>query len=124
MKTKKVGELGEKIARSYLEKKGYRILDTNFCFRTSRGPQKGELDIVAKKDDVISFMEVKTLSSLNGPVRPEEKVNSAKRKKIIRSAEYWLAKNKIPLDSKWEIGVIAVNINFEKKKAAVRHLAI
>jgi len=79
---------------------------------------------VAKKDDVISFMEVKTLSSLNGPVRPEEKVNSAKRKKIIRSAEYWLAKNKIPLDSKWEIGVIAVNINFEKKKAAVRHLAI
>ncbi len=122
--TKKIGELGERIARSYLKKKGYRILDTNFYFRPSQSPLKGEIDIVAQKDDVVSFMEVKALSRPKGSVRPEEKVNSAKIKKIEKSAEYWLAKNNIPLDSKWEIGVIAINIDLEKKKARVRHLTV
>ena len=44
--TKTIGDLGEKIAESYLKKKGYKILDKNY-FKTRSAVSKGEIDIVA-----------------------------------------------------------------------------
>ena len=61
MSTKEIGSLGEKIAQEYLKNKGYQILDRNYSFRIPASPQKGEIDIIAKKEDIISFIEVKTL---------------------------------------------------------------
>lgn len=54
-KNKQIGDLGEEIAREYLEAKGYRILDTNlklFC---------GEIDILAEYRKTIVLVEVKTV---------------------------------------------------------------
>lgn len=124
MDTKEIGNLGEKIAQKYLRSKGYSILDKNFCFRIPGSPQEAEVDIIAKKDGVISFVEVKTLQSTGWSkiISPEDKVDFFKRKKIIVAAEYWLTKNGIPLDSKWEIGVLAITVNQSDKKARVRYL--
>lgn len=123
METKRVGNLGESIARNYLEKKGYGILAQNYFFRMPGNPQKGEIDIIAKKGDLITFFEVKTLTK-NGrgrasTISPEEKVNFAKQRKLVRAAESWLVKNKIPLNSKWQIDVLAVEI--VDGKAGVSH---
>ena len=49
MSTKGVGDFGERIAEKYLKDKGYQILDKNYSFRIPGNPQKGEIDIVAKK---------------------------------------------------------------------------
>lgn len=114
-----IGSFGEKIARRFLENKGYKIICENYSFRIPRGPQIGEVDIIAEKEKIICFVEVKTLKTSRFPLSPEEKVNFPKRKRLIKTAESWLSKNKIPLDSKWQIDIIAVII--EDKKARVSH---
>lgn len=122
MNSKKVGSFGERIAEKYLKDKGYQILDRNFSFRIPGSPQKGEIDIIAKKDDIISFIEVKTLKIGGGQssaISPEEKVNFPKQRKLRETAESWLMKKKIPLNSKWQIDVISVMI--KKGKAEISH---
>jgi len=119
MDSKKLGELGEKTACEFLQKKGYKILDRNYSFFVS-GPQKGEIDIIAEKNDTISFVEVKTLTS-DKIIRPEEKVDFIKQRKIIKSAQSWLIKNNIPLDSKWQIDIVAIKMDILNNKARIRH---
>jgi putative endonuclease len=120
MDSKKLGNLGEKIAADYLKKKGYQILEKNYTskFRTGRG--RGEIDIVAKKEGIITFIEVKSLSS-DGGIQPEEKVNYQKRKKIIKTANFWLMGKKIPLDVKWKIDVISLRMDLKNNKIKLRH---
>jgi len=114
MDKKGIGNFGEKIAENYLRNKGYQILDKNYTFRIPGNPQKGEVDIVTKKGDIISFVEVKTLKRKEGFL-PEDKVNFSKRKKLRVAAESWLMKNKVPLNSKWQIDVISIKIDSGKK---------
>lgn len=128
MNSKETGSLGEKIALNYLKNKNYQILDKNYSFRIPSSPQKGEIDIIAKKEDTITFVEVKTLISQSetegwvvGGWRPEEKVNFQKQRKLTKTAESWLLKRKIPLDSKWQIDIISLNIDFNNKQAKIRH---
>ena len=53
------GELGEKICSAYLSKKGFNILERNYT------KKYGEIDIIAQKDGVIHFIEVKSIKLLN-----------------------------------------------------------
>jgi len=114
-----MGKLGEDIAAKYLQNKGYQILERNFPRKVSRF-LKSEIDVIVKKGDIISFVEVKT-SKENPSFFPEEKVNFKKKRKLIRSAESWLLKRKIPLDSKWQIDIIAIEIDLQSKKPKISH---
>jgi len=121
MNSRQVGFIGEKIALNYLKNKGYQILDKNYSSRVSTGPKIGEVDIIAKKSDIISFIEVKTLRLAQGePFSPEEKVDFGKQRKLVKTAESWLMKKKIPLNSKWQIDVITIELNLNKK-AKINH---
>lgn len=82
-----LGRVGEDLACTYLEQQGYKILARNF-----RMHRFAEIDIVAEKKGCISFIEVKTRSSLYYG-RPEASVTLAKRRKIMRCAEYYLQIN-------------------------------
>ena len=122
MKQKQLGVLGEKIAENYLKNKGYQILDRNYFFRIPGNPKSGEVDIIAQKNGIISFIEVKTLtqtcggrSSASSAIAPEKKVNFSKQRKLRKTAESWLMKKKIPLNSKWQIDIMAIEINSDKK---------
>jgi len=124
MDKKELGKKGEKIAESYLLKKGYKILEKNFLIKRKGGVFLGEIDLIAKKDDVFHFIEVK--SGWRGFYEkdnffPELKVNFQKRQKLTKLAEIWLTKNKFPLDVKWQIDVISVIINPDFKKAKICH---
>lgn len=125
MDSKQTGIWGEKIAENYLMKKGYQILDKNYSTNFNSGPKRGEVDLVTKKDNIISFIEVKTQTQNQREqfslIRPEQKVNFLKQRKIIKTAEFWLMEKKIPLDSKWQIDVIAIKIDFKSKLAKIRH---
>lgn len=133
MSTKETGKLGEKIAEDFLKNKGYKILDRNYAFRIF-GPQKGEIDIIAKNKGTICFVEVKALrrSAPQGKRQicggqtsaffPELKVNFQKQRKIIKSAQSWLMRNKIPLDSQWRMDVVSVIIDEDGGKTEIRHL--
>ena len=119
MSTKEIGSFGERIAEKYLKNKGYQILDKNYCFRIPGNPQKGEIDIIAKNEDIIHFVEVKSIRGPSSVISPEEKVNWLKKKKIIKAAESWLMKKKLSLNSKWQIDVISIKIN--RDKAKIKH---
>lgn len=79
---KKVGVMGEKIAKEYLEQEGYTILETNFYCRF------GEIDIIAKLNNEISFIEVKTRKQIIYGF-PAESVNKNKRNHIYKSAGFY-----------------------------------
>ena len=82
--TRRLGLYGEDLACKYLQAQGYTILERNFRCR-----RFGEIDIVASKAGVLSFIEVKTrCSSRYG--KPVEAVTLAKQRKIYRVAQYYL----------------------------------
>lgn len=121
MDTKRLGNLGERIAGNFLMRKGYEILGKNYSSKFVSGPKRGEIDLVAKKDDIISFVEVKTLLS-EGSFLPEDRVDFQKQRKIVKTAESWLMENKISLDLPWQIDIIAISLDLDAKKAKIRHL--
>ena len=144
MDPKKIGNFGERIACRYLEGKGYKILEKNY-FKNWSAAKKGEIDIIAKprrnifsslwdkKNDTIHFVEVKTIRQNFGQQKnfpslrreevflPEEKVNFQKRRKLITLAQIWLSENNIPLESKWQIDIIAIRVDLNAKKAKIKH---
>ena len=77
------GKLGEDAAAKFLEAQGYKIVARNFRIRSA------EIDIIAQKDDVIVFVEVKARSDIRHGL-PSEAVNLRKQKKIIEAAEVFL----------------------------------
>lgn len=83
---RKFGILGEDIATCYLKDLNYEIIERNFRCRS------GEIDIIAKDEDELVFVEVKTRSNLICG-NPAEAVNSLKMKHIYRVAEYFIYKN-------------------------------
>ena len=78
----KSGTKGERVAAQYLEKKGYEILENNYRVSGS------EVDLIAKKNDTLCFVEVKTRGSDDYGL-PEEYVDWRKRRKIIRAAKIY-----------------------------------
>lgn len=112
---RKIGDLGEKIARKYLGKNGYKIVERNYTKRW------GEIDIVASKDKAIIFIEVKTLEKGSRYGLPEEKVNYFKQQKLLRTAQTYLMEKKYPEDISWQIDLISVELDYRRKKANLRH---
>ncbi len=87
--SKNIGNFYEHMAADYLEKQGYCILEKNF-----RSP-KGEIDIIAKDEEYLCFIEVKFRSSeKNGS--PECAVNSKKQKRLSDAALYYLMQKGYP----------------------------
>ncbi len=97
---KQTGQDGEALARRYLEWHGYRIREVNWrC-------EYGEIDIVAEKDNVIVFVEVRTRRG-GGVERAFESIDSRKRAKLIALAEVYLSLHGCD-ERKWRIDVIAI----------------
>ena len=124
MDSKKLGILGERVAEKYLLGKGYKILEKNYYKKLSN-VSKGEIDIITKKDGVISFIEVKAAvvvpEGTPEDFLPEDRFNFKKQKQLIKLSQIWLVENTIPLDSKWQIDVIGISIDINSKKAKIRH---
>ena len=77
---KKLGTEGERMAEQYLVGKGYKILERNY--RAGRS----EIDLIATKEDVLVFVEVKTRSRLDFGM-PEDWVDEKKAEMITDGAE-------------------------------------
>lgn len=98
MKTPKqiTGTLGEERASELLSKKGYKIIETNYRFK------KAEVDIIAKNDLFLVFVEVKTRKN-NKFGNPEEFVSERKIELFQETAEYYMEENNISLNLRFDI---------------------
>ena len=116
----KLGELGEKIACRYLRKKGYRIAETRFA--NSQGVRIGEIDIIAEKDKMLVFIEVKTRNaSYQERYTPEANINKRKLFKLNKIAQVYLHQKK-KLQRSYRFDAISIFYNHENKKALVKHI--
>ncbi len=87
MNTKTLGKYGEIKAQQYLKKNKYKILKTNFNCKL------GEIDIIATKNNIVIFIEVKCKSSKKFGL-PREMVTLNKQNKLKLVATYYLQINK------------------------------
>ena len=78
-----VGKEGEKLAANYLMKKGFEVIERNYRYR------RFEIDIIAKKEKTLVFVEVKTRSA-NYFGEPEEAVGEKQSSQIIEAAENFI----------------------------------
>lgn len=96
MTKKEIGDFGERAVAYYMEKKGYKILSRNFRIKG------GEIDIIAEKDGIIAFVEVKTrapdyLSS------GFEAVTKRKKQLIVRASEMYSLKFPHDLQPRFDV---------------------
>ena len=107
-----IGKLGEDLSAKFLIDIGYEILDRNFH------STYGEIDIIAKNEKYVVFVEVKTRSSLDYGY-PYEFVNNKKQRRLIITAEYYL-KTKGIRDYQLRFDIIEIlNLN---NSTYVRHI--
>ncbi|MEO8516864.1 MAG: YraN family protein [Flavobacterium sp.] len=99
-----LGKLGEEMAVSFLQEAGYAILETNFVF------QKAEIDIIAKKDNVLAVVEVKTRSSVEFG-SPQDFVNPKKIKLLVKAIDEYVIKNDFDFDIRFDIIAVHKNAN-------------
>ena len=85
MSTKTTGDYGEKLACEYLQKQGFKILQTHFLIRG------GEIDIIAMDGEYLVFVEVKTRLTHEYGL-PVESMTKWKINHLLRSAQFYIQK--------------------------------
>ena len=138
----KIGKIGEDCACEYLEKNAYKIVDRNYLKKW------GEIDIVARKNKKIHFVEVKSVSRDFSPVdnvirpirsgdtlralatsnginetmgsyRPEDNMHPWKLKRLGRAIQSYLLDKDIPDDVDWQFDVATVYLDMDKKLSRI-----
>jgi putative endonuclease len=108
------GRAGEAHARAWLEGHGYTTIATNWRCAS------GELDLVMQDGDELAFVEVKTRTG-DRFGHAAEAVSDAKRRKLLASAEWFLAEHPEHQDRIWRIDIIAVTIDPRDGTASIEH---
>lgn len=105
------GVRGEELACKYLIEHEYELIAVNWrAF-------KYEIDIIAKKDNTIVFVEVKTRAT-HAFGSPEESINSYKENHLISGAEVYLERNNIDMECRFDV----ISIVMDKRGAELRHI--
>ena len=91
MNTRKIGTVQEQRVAGWLKQHGYDIVEHNFSCRF------GEIDLIARKDGYLIFVEVKYRSNL-GYGSPCEAVDHRKQKRISNAAAFYLRRYGYPMD--------------------------
>jgi putative endonuclease len=132
---RKTGNLGEDLACRFLMKHGYTIVERNYLKKC------GEIDIIAKKKDILYFIEVKAVSadylsdkynlpnissvsdetSIDGYFRPEDNVHPWKLQRLARTIQIYLLERNVSPETSWQFDVITVYID---KKRLVSKVSI
>ena len=117
-----IGKIGEALAKSFLVKHNFSIVETNY--RT----KYGEIDIIAQKDNKLRFIEVKSVKVRdisyikNLKVNPEDNLTMEKWRKMIISIETYLKHKNILNKTKHQIDLACIYINIEKREGRVKFL--
>ncbi len=121
-KHNEIGEKGEVIVSNFLKRKGFLILDRNYRKKW------GELDIVAEKDGIVHFVEVKTVvrKAFKGKFleggdrfRPEDNMHPYKIKRLQRVIQTYLL-DKYKKDPYWQFDLACLFYDPENNIAKIR----
>jgi putative endonuclease len=106
-----LGKLGENLATDFLKAHGYTILQNNWRFGSD------EIDILAKKENFLIVVEVKTRKS-DFFGSPETAVNRTKQKFLIREANAYILKENLDMEVRFDI----ISIVTRKAEPVIEHI--
>lgn len=124
-KHNETGATGEEIASKFLEKRGFFIVCRNYRKKW------GELDIIAQKDAVLHFVEVKTVSrkSYGGNFeqeinnyRPEDNMHQWKIQRLRRAIQTYLLEKYRAAEPDWQFDLACVFLDQERRVAKVKFM--
>ena len=91
-----VGKSGEDFCEEYYRKRGYIIRERNYHSRY------GEVDLIAEKDNLIVFVEVKTRNE-NTVEAPSASVTKGKQKKLMLTAMKYMENEPVSVFSRFDV---------------------
>ncbi|PXY45045.1 YraN family protein [Flavobacterium hydrophilum] len=110
-----LGKKGEDLAVEYLLQNDYKILERNWVF------QKAEIDILAKKDNFLAVIEVKTRSSLDFGL-PQDFVKPKKIQLLIKAVNAYINDREKDFEDDLEIRFDIIAIHKSQESFAIEHL--
>lgn len=102
-----LGKKGEQLAAQFLESLGYQIIALNWH------EKKFEIDIIAQLENELIFVEVKTRNT-DYFGNPAEAVTPTKQKHLVEGANFYIEKNEIDLESRFDVIAVILNNNQQK----------
>ena len=106
-----LGIKGEQLAVDFLIKNNYEIIERNYRF------EKAEVDIIAKKDDTLAIVEVKTRSTTDFG-NPEDFVKPKQIKNLVKAVDEYVTVNNLNLDVRFDV----IAIVKKEKQYGIEHL--
>lgn len=101
MNKRVIGGYKEDLAAEYLIQRGYTIIDRNFSCKS------GEIDIIAKDEEYLCFIEVKYREN-NKYGEALESVNHKKQQKLFKCANIYILANKLAKNQNYRFDVVAI----------------
>lgn len=103
IEAKEWGRKAEEIVRHFLISKGYTIRDFNWRPKTS----KSEIDIIAQKDDILAFVEVKARSDKD--MDPADALTADKIRSLVRGANSYLDSQEFDFFYRFDVATVSGN---------------
>lgn len=124
---RKTGNLGEDLASRFLMKQGFNIIERNYLRKC------GEIDIVAKNNGKLHFIEVKSVSCETMPdvshetiakddFKPEDNIHSWKLERISKTIHLYLMEKSVSSETEWYFDVITVYIDKVRRISRINML--
>lgn len=117
-----IGKIGEDLAATFLMKQGFIIIERNYRVKV------GEIDIIAKKDNTLRFVEVKSVKVRDFmhigtlTLRPEDNFTFAKWSKLLAAIEIYRKHANVPHETPYQVDLACVYIDTEKREGRVKLL--
>lgn len=108
--TKEIGDQGERLAANFLKGLGMKVIAKNYRYKRT------EIDLIAKEQDILVFIEVKLRSGHEFGF-PEEVVNKRKMNRIFEGAENYQLENNWSGNIRFDI----VAVEVRDKKVNIEH---
>lgn len=109
LNNREIGDIGERMARNHLVLEDYKILESNWRFK------RAEIDLIARKDDIIIFIEVKTRSYTYFG-QPEEAISPKKEALIMDAAQRYMEK----IGHNWAIRFDIISVLLDKSGELIK----
>lgn len=115
MSTKQDGDWGEALAAEYLEARGCRIVEKEWRCRL------GEIDLIAEKDGMILFVEVKLRTNLRYGM-PCEYVTAKKQEKLRAAALLYLSMHGLDVPARFDVAEVYTDVRHSAGKTRIAYI--
>jgi len=106
-----LGKKGEQLAVDFLLKNGYMIVERNYRF------DKAEVDIIARKEEILAIIEVKTRSTSDFG-NPQDFVKPKQIQRLVKAVDEYVTVNNLDVEVRFDI----IAIVKEGKNYKIEHL--